>query len=229
MNCSALISCFIVENPTVFSHQVLINCVASGSFWTSSTLAGLGTLAAAPDELSELVIGQCGFCSSLGKNSRLNTLKLYYWELLLDCLSSSFEFVNNTFLKIMKYWRISLFIITTSRLVYIQPRDKCYRSWPSWQFLLRMLSADAELLQVQDLRLEFNVQVWLWSSVWYLAQERDLSTIYLWMQTSARIFRHFSEVTKWNKFFPCYFGSVFQYHTCSNCGKCKRTPVLVVR
>lgn len=83
MNCSALISCFIVENPTVFSHQVLINCVASGSFWTVSTLARLGTLAAAPDELSELVVGQCGFCFSLGKNSRLSTLKLYYGELLL--------------------------------------------------------------------------------------------------------------------------------------------------
>jgi len=49
MNCSAKISCFLVENPAVFSHQVLINCVASGSFWTIFTLARLDTQVAAPD------------------------------------------------------------------------------------------------------------------------------------------------------------------------------------
>lgn len=72
MNCSVLIS------PTVFSHKARINFVASGFFWTISSLASLGTLAAAPDELSELCFGQCAFSFSLGKNSRLNTLKLYY-------------------------------------------------------------------------------------------------------------------------------------------------------
>lgn len=73
-----MIICFTVENPTVFSHQVLINCNASGSFWTISTLARLGTLAAAPDELSELLFGQCGFCFFLGKNSGVSRLELYY-------------------------------------------------------------------------------------------------------------------------------------------------------
>jgi len=34
----------------------------------------------------------------------------------------------------------------------IQPTEKCCSSWPSWQFLLRMLSTDAELLQIQDLK-----------------------------------------------------------------------------
>lgn len=57
-----MISCSTVENPTVFSHQVLINCVASGSFWTISTLAELGTLETGPDELCYLLIGQSGFC-----------------------------------------------------------------------------------------------------------------------------------------------------------------------
>lgn len=130
----------------------------------------------------------------------------------------------------MKYWRILLLIITTSRLIVIQPTDKCYRSWPSWRFFWGCSVLMQSCFRSRIWRLEFNVQVWLCFSVWYLAQERDLSAIYLWIQPSAKIFRHFSEVIKWDKFFPCYFGSVFQYHTCcSNYGKCKRTPVFVIR
>lgn len=105
----------------------------------------------------------------------------------------------------MKYWRILLLIITTSRLIVIQPTDKCYRSWPSWRFFWGCSVLMQSCFRSRIWRLEFNVQVWLCFSVWYLAQERDLSAIYLWIQPSAKIFRHFSEVIKWDKFFPCYF------------------------
>lgn len=59
------------------------NCVASGSFWTISILSKLDTLAPAPNELPDLVIGQCVFHFSLGKYRRLNALKLYHWSFSL--------------------------------------------------------------------------------------------------------------------------------------------------